>query len=104
MALYVQTPAVLTGNLFGMGLVMAIYWQLADTRDLLTWLAVISGLWLVRLAHYLRFRWQRNREAEALRVWRRSWVALVWCQGAMWGGRPGCSGVWARRITRWPCC
>ena len=85
MALYVQTPAVLTGNLFGMGLVMAIYWQLADTRDLLTWLAVISGLWLVRLAHYLRFRWQRNREAEALRVWRRSWVALVWCQGAMWG-------------------
>ena len=85
MALYVQTPAVLTGNLFGMVLVMAIYWQLADTRDLLTWLAVISGLWLVRLAHYLRFRWQRNREAEALRVWRRSWVALVWCQGAMWG-------------------
>jgi len=85
MALYVQTPAVLTGNLFGMVLVTAIYWPLASTTYLLSWLAVIGGLWLVRLAHYLRFRWQSNREAEALRMWRRSWVALVLCQGAMWG-------------------
>ncbi len=85
LALYVQTPAVLVGNLFGMGLVIAIYWPLAETAHLLPWLAVISALWLVRLAHYLRFRWQSNREAEALRVWRRSWVALVLCQGAMWG-------------------
>ncbi len=85
LALYVQTPAVLTGNLFGMGLVTAIYWPLAETAHLLSWLAVISGLWLVRLAHYLRFRRQSKREADALRVWRRSWVALVLCQGAMWG-------------------
>ncbi len=85
LALYVQTPAVLTGNLFGMALVTAIYWPLAETAHLLAWLAVITGLWLVRLGHYLRFRWQSNREAEALRVWRRSWVALVLCQGAMWG-------------------
>ena len=85
LALYVQTPAVLTGNLFGMALVTAIYWPLAQTVHLLAWLAVIAGLWLVRLGHYLRFRWQSNREAEALRVWRRSWIALVLCQGAMWG-------------------
>ncbi len=85
LALYVQTPAVLVGNLFGMGLITAIYWPLAQTSHLLAWLAVITGLWLVRLGHYLRFRWQSNREADALRVWRRSWVALVLCQGAMWG-------------------
>jgi signal transduction histidine kinase len=85
LALYVQTPAVLVGNLFGMVLITAIYWPLAETLHLLAWLAVITGLWLVRLAHYLRFRWQSNREAEALRFWRRSWVALVLCQGAMWG-------------------
>jgi signal transduction histidine kinase len=85
LALYVQTPAVLVGNLFGMGLITAIYWPLADTVHLLVWLAVITGLWVVRLAHYLRFRWQGNREAEALRFWRRSWIALVLCQGAMWG-------------------
>jgi signal transduction histidine kinase len=85
LALYVQTPAVLIGNLFGMALITVIYWPLADTVHLLAWLAVITGLWLVRLAHYLRFRWQHNREAEAVRFWRRSWVALVLCQGAMWG-------------------
>jgi signal transduction histidine kinase len=85
LALYVQTPAVLIGNLFGMVLITAIYWPLAEPVHLLAWLGVITGLWLVRLGHYLRFRWQSNREAEALRFWRRSWVALVLCQGAMWG-------------------
>ena len=85
LALYVQTPATLTGNLFGMVLVGAFFWPLADPMRLGGWLAVITTLWLVRLAHYLRFRRQRNTGLEALRVWRRSWMALVLCQGAMWG-------------------
>ncbi len=85
LALYVQTPATLTGNLFGMVLVGAFYWPLAEGWRLIGWLSVITALWLVRLGHYLRFRRQRNTGLEALRVWRRSWMALVLCQGAMWG-------------------
>ena len=85
LALYVQTPATLTGNFFGMVLVGAFYWPLASPARLGGWLGVITALWLVRLAHYLRFRRQRNTGLEALRVWRRSWMALVLCQGAMWG-------------------
>ena len=85
LALYVQTPATLTGNFFGIALVSAFYWPLAEPARLLPWLLVISCLWLVRLAHYLRFRRQRQRGVVELRVWRRSWMALVLCQGAMWG-------------------
>jgi signal transduction histidine kinase len=85
LALYVQTPATLTGNLFGMVLVGSFYWPLAEPARLWGWLSVISVLWLVRLGHYLRFRRQRNTGLQALRVWRRSWMALVLCQGAMWG-------------------
>ena len=85
LALYVQTPATLTGNFFGMVLVGYFYWPLAEPVRLWGWLGVITLLWLVRLGHYLRFRRQRNTGLEALRVWRRSWMALVLCQGAMWG-------------------
>ncbi len=85
LSLYVQTPATLTGNLFGMGVIAFLFWGLAEPMRLLGWLGVITSLWLVRLAHYLRFRRQRSTEDQALRVWRRSWMVLVLCQGAMWG-------------------
>jgi len=42
-------------------------------------------LWLLRLAHYLRFRRQRDADAATLRSWRGSWMALVLAQGTMWG-------------------
>jgi signal transduction histidine kinase/CheY-like chemotaxis protein len=85
LALYVQTPATLTGNLFGMVLVCGIFWPLVEPVLMLAWLGTVSALWLVRLGHYLRFRRQRTTETLALRVWRKSWVVLVLCQGAMWG-------------------
>ena len=85
LALYVQTPATLTGNLFGMAMIALVFWPLAEPARMLGWLGVVSALWLVRLAHYLRFRRQRSTDTQALRVWRRSWVVLVLCQGAMWG-------------------
>ena len=85
LALYVQTPATLTGNLFGIALIAAFFGPLAEPVRIWGWLGVISALWLVRLGHYLRFRRQRNTGLEALRVWRRSWWALVLCMGAMWG-------------------
>ncbi|MBU6258883.1 MAG: hybrid sensor histidine kinase/response regulator [Burkholderiales bacterium] len=85
-ALYVQTPATLTGNLVGMGLIAVIFGPLADRRLLLPWLAVISTLWLVRLAHYLRFRLRHRRtDAATWQRWRRSWMALVLIQASMWG-------------------
>ena len=84
-ALYVQTPATLTGNFIGMGLMAAIFWSLADPWRLGGWLAVGATLWLLRLAHYTRFRRQRHAHADTLRQWRRSWMVLVLGQGALWG-------------------
>jgi len=85
LSLYVQTPATLTGNLFGMLVIAFVFWPIAEPLRLFGWLGVVGALWLVRLAHFLRFRRQRSTENHALRVWRRSWVVLVLCQGAMWG-------------------
>ena len=71
LALYVQTPATLTGNFFGVVLVAAFYWPLADPLRLGGWLAVISALWLVRLAHYLRFRRHTRSASSPVLRWRR---------------------------------
>jgi signal transduction histidine kinase len=84
-ALYVQTPATLTGNLIGMGLMASMFWTLAPPGRLFGWLAVGATLWLLRLAHYVRFRRQQDADGAQLRLWRRSWMALVLCQGALWG-------------------
>ena len=84
-ALYVQTPATLTGNLVGMVLMTAIFGPLAEAWKMLGWLAVAGTLWLLRLAHYVRFRRQRDADSGTLRLWRRSWMALVLAQGALWG-------------------
>ncbi len=84
-ALYVQTPATLTGNLIGMALMTSIFWGLAEPLRVGGWLAVVATLWLLRLAHYLRFRQQRDADEATLRRWRTSWKALVLGQGAMWG-------------------
>ena len=73
LSLYVQTPATLTGNLFGMLIIAFVFWGLAEPLRLLGWLGVVTALWLVRLAHYLRFRRQRSTENHVLRLWRRSW-------------------------------
>ena len=61
---------------------MSIFWPLAHRAP-----AGLAGrwpLWLVRLAHWLRFRAQPEADGHAAR-WRRSWKALVLAQGAMWG-------------------
>ncbi len=84
-ALYVQTPATLTGNLVGMVLMTAIFGPLAEAWKMLGWLGVAGTLWLLRLAHYVRFRRQRDADSGTLRLWRRSWMALVLAQGALWG-------------------
>ncbi|MCE2909346.1 MAG: HAMP domain-containing histidine kinase, partial [Burkholderiaceae bacterium] len=84
-ALYVQTPATLTGNGVGLLLMTAIFGPLASAPTVLAWLGVGATLWLLRLAHWLRFRRQRRAPAALLHAWRRSWRALVLSQGALWG-------------------
>ncbi len=84
-ALYVQTPATLVGNLIGMVLMASSFGALAEALLMLPWLGVGVLLWLLRLAHYLRFRRQRNADEATLRRWRGSWKWLVLAQGAMWG-------------------
>jgi signal transduction histidine kinase/CheY-like chemotaxis protein len=84
-ALYVQTPATLTGNLIGMLLMTAIYGSLTSPARVWGWLGVGALLWLLRLAHYRRFRAQTAAAPETLRRWHASWAALVLGQGALWG-------------------
>jgi signal transduction histidine kinase/CheY-like chemotaxis protein len=84
-ALYVQTPATLTGNLIGMALMATIFGALAPPLAMGGWLSVGALLWLLRLAHYVRFRRRRGADEATLRSWRGSWRALVLAQGAMWG-------------------
>lgn len=84
-SLYVQTPATLAGNLLGMGLMSAIFWPHAEGWRIGGWLALVATLWATRLAHYLRFRRQRDADEATLLRWRSSWRALVLSQGAMWG-------------------
>ncbi len=84
-ALYVQTPASLTGNAVGLVLMATIFWPLAAPQALRTWLAFGVLLWLLRLLHWLRFRRRRHASAAKLQQWRLSWMVLVLAQGAMWG-------------------
>jgi two-component system, sensor histidine kinase len=84
-ALYTQTPASLTGNFIGMLLMATIFWKLAPRVNMLAWLAAVVLLWLLRLAHFLRFKRRADADDNTLRAWRTSWKTLVLAQGGMWG-------------------
>jgi signal transduction histidine kinase/CheY-like chemotaxis protein len=84
-ALFVQSPASLTGNLIGALLVAGIFWPLAERGFMLAWLGGAGALWLLRLTHYLRFLRQRDADDSTLGQWRTSWCALVLAQGSTWG-------------------
>jgi signal transduction histidine kinase len=85
-ALYVQTPATLIGYVLGVVVVCALFWDLASPLQLWGWVGVVALLWLLRLAHYLRYYRQRKTADEAtLLAWRRSWRVLVLLQGSLWG-------------------
>jgi signal transduction histidine kinase len=88
-ALYVQTPVSLVGNGVGLLLMAAIFVPLAPGPKIGAWAAAAVVLWLLRLAHWLRFRAQPQAPAALLHAWRRSWKALTLSLGALWG-----SAVW----------
>ena len=85
-ALYVQTPATLIGYLLGLAVVYGVFWDLAPPAKLWGWVGAVTLLWLVRLAHYLRY-WRQRKTADetTLLAWRQSWRVLVLLQGSMWG-------------------
>ena len=83
-ALFVQTPASLVGYLIGWSLMVAMYWPLAPRGPMLAWSSVLAALLGVRLAHYLRFRRNRDADEATLHEWRRSWKALVLLQASTW--------------------
>jgi len=84
-ALFVQTPASLTGYVIGWGLMVAMYWPLAPRAVVLAWSVLLAVLLVLRLAHYLRFRRQPRADDATLARWRRSWKLLVLAQASMWG-------------------
>ncbi|HYN59051.1 MAG TPA: ATP-binding protein [Rubrivivax sp.] len=84
-ALFVQTPASLTGNVIGWGLIVAMFWPLAPRVSMLSWMSTLALLLALRLAHYLRFLRHRDADDATLQRWRRSWKVLVLAQASMWG-------------------
>ena len=84
-ALMQQTPATLTGNAIGIGLVLAIFGGLAPPLVVGGWALASVLAWLARLAHYRRYRAHPDADAATLQRWRRSWRTLVIGQGALWG-------------------
>ena len=84
-ALFVQTPASLTGYVIGWGLMVAMYWPLAPRAAMLAWSVLLAVLLALRLAHYLRFRRQPRADDATLLRWRRSWKVLVLAQASTWG-------------------
>lgn len=84
-ALFMQTPASLIGYLIGWGLMVAMYWPLAPRAPMLAWMLLLAALLALRLAHYLRYRRQRDADDATLQRWRRSWKALVLAQASTWG-------------------
>ena len=83
-ALFEQSPASLGGNGIGVAVIGLAFWPLAAAPLLLGWLGTAVLLWLVRLAHYLRYRAARDSDTPTLLAWRASWRVLVLLQGAMW--------------------
>jgi signal transduction histidine kinase len=83
-ALFEQTPAVLLGNAFAIGLIALAFWPLAPWAHSAGWSIVALSLWTVRLAHWQRYRSRRDADAATLLAWRRGWRVLVLLQGAMW--------------------
>jgi signal transduction histidine kinase/CheY-like chemotaxis protein len=85
-ALFQQTPTTLAGHAVGIVLVGAMYAQTPARERLLAWLAVVLLLWLLRLAHFLRYRQRRHALDDAtLLAWQGSWRVLALAQGLMWG-------------------
>ncbi|MBL8324793.1 MAG: hypothetical protein JNJ89_07515, partial [Rubrivivax sp.] len=84
-ALFVQTPATLIGYLLGASVIVWLFWALAPSVQMLGWLGAMAVLWVVRLAHYLRFRRHPRADDATLLRWRRSWRVLVLANGSLWG-------------------
>ncbi len=84
-ALFVQTPASLTGYVIGWALVVVMYWPLAPRAVIAGWALVLATLLAFRLAHYLRFRRHPDADEATMLRWRSSWKVLVLAQASMWG-------------------
>ena len=87
-ALIEQSPASLTGNAVGFAVMALVFGPLAHGWQPVAWFAVVAILWLLRLAHWARYK-RRDRagtlDDAALAGWHASWLALVLLQGAQWG-------------------
>ncbi|MEF7613656.1 ATP-binding protein [Aquincola sp. MAHUQ-54] len=87
-ALIAQSPASLTGNAVGFGVMVGVFLPLASPMVLGSWLGAVIVLWLLRLGHWWRYR-QRERagtlDDATLSSWYPSYLVLVLMQGAQWG-------------------
>lgn len=87
-ALIAQSPASLTGNAVGFGVVVGVFLPLAHPMVLGGWLATVMLLWLLRLAHWWRYIRQERAgtlDDTTLMRWYPSYLVLVLLQGAQWG-------------------
>ncbi|MBK1688409.1 two-component sensor histidine kinase [Rubrivivax gelatinosus] len=84
--LYQQAPAMLVGDIFGLGIVLMAFGGLAGRGLLLAWAAAFSVVWVLRLLHCLRWSRRGAVDDQRLLAWRRSWGLLVLAHGSLWAG------------------
>lgn len=86
-ALLAQSPASLTGNAVGFGVMVGVFAPLARPALLASWLGGVTVLWLLRLGHYWRYRLREKAgtvDDATLLGWYPSYLVLVLLQGAQW--------------------
>ena len=81
-ALHLQTPASLAGNLIGMTLIGAMFFDLAPATTA-GWCLLLMAVWLARWLHYRRY--PGDAALAPLLRWRGQWNALTLASGVCWG-------------------
>jgi signal transduction histidine kinase len=80
-----QSPVALFGNAVGMALVALVFGPVAEPWRLAVWFTPVALLWLLRLAHWLRFGRRAELPDAVVRDQRTRLAWLAIGQGAMWG-------------------
>lgn len=82
--LYRQLPVSVGGTLTAVGVVIAVFWNVAGHATLVAWGACMAANQLWRLVLYVRFRAQHGHLQHVGR-WARYWAVGSGISGAIWG-------------------
>jgi len=79
-------PTTQAANVAGAAVVATLYWGLVPHWSMLSWLALLLLLGLVRSWMSFAFKREAATGRDALLVWYRRWRLTTLCAGVLWGG------------------